>query len=152
MMSQILHIMYSFFHLNSSTPTERCWERMLHYTMQRYEVTWQPVLDVLIWRSVIFLFVGVGLICGHLEFCWFADDLEIWRNVAEAGVESADHFLCMWWQGHSAWGCKYVCPIVAREQNPHFGGSLAGNRWKHFYNPFNGNVLSIEICLLISAL
>lgn len=41
---------------------------MLHYTLQRYEVIWQPVLDVIIWRSVIFLFVGVGLICGHLEF------------------------------------------------------------------------------------
>lgn len=95
---------------------------MLHYTLQKYDLIWEPVLDVIIWQSVIFLFVCVGVICSHLEFCWGADDLEIWRNVADAGVESADHFLCMWWQGHSAWGCKYVWPIIAREQDPLFWG------------------------------
>lgn len=44
--------------------------------------------------------------------------MEILKNASEAQSETADHFLCMWWQGHSAWGCKYVCPIVVRQQEP----------------------------------
>lgn len=97
-------------HMDSHTPTPAlgCWETVLRLA----------VLALIISLTVIFLFVRVGIFRNHLEFCWCADDLEIWGNASETQSESVGHFLCMWWQGHSAWGCKYVCPIVVREQDP----------------------------------
>lgn len=95
-------------------------------SLQTYATVWQPDVDLIIWLLFIFLFVRVGVICNHLEFRCGAD-LEIQRNAAEPRSESADHFLCMWWQGHSAWGCKYVCPIVVREQDPLLLGLYQGN-------------------------
>lgn len=51
------HILH-FFHLNGHTPTVDCWETALH--LHAADV------DLIMWQSIIFLFVGVDVVTWNL--------------------------------------------------------------------------------------